>query len=800
MKEIGIKTIEEVMHESMIPYSEYVILDRALPRVEDGLKPVQRRILYAMHDMGLTPDKPYRKSAGIVGECLGKYHPHGDTSVYDAMVRMAQPFNMRMTLIDGHGNFGSVDGDSAAAMRYTEARLTPLAMEVLRDIEKETVSWSLNFDDRLKEPDVLPCRFPNLLVNGANGIAVGLATNIPTHNLGEVIDGAIMLIDNPCVSLEELMTVIKGPDFPTGAFVSGGQELIDAYATGVGKLTMRAKSSIEDDGRSIVVTELPYQVNKALLQQKMADLREEKKIDDITDIVDESDRTGTRVVIKLRKGANATRIRDILYKYTDLQKTFGVNMVAIADGKPQQLGLIAILNYYVNYQRQIIINRTTFDLKAARERAHIVEGLVIAVANIDEVVAIIKKSANVGEARDNLRARFLLSEIQAQAVLDMKLARLTSLEIEKLQKELAELKKKIAEYEAILASRRRQMSIVKAELDDIKKRFTTPRLTTVMYDFDKSTLDDVVIEEGREGVVIGNYNGRFKFLTPKAYAMATTAAKDCSEQELAPIAVNTVTDHTLYAFTNLGNCHKIPVSSIPEKKWKEKGATFYELSKNAVDNEKIVAVFDVGKNVPTGNLMFYTKHGMLKKTPWSEYEVAKSSFAAMTLREGDELLGVENEEEGTNIMICSKNGFGLLVTAEDLQIQTSRVTSGVKSINLNDGDEISAIFQMDTEGELVTLTSGGYIRKVLAATFEPMHRNRMGIKILTLDADVGKNVAMYSYVREPYEIAVVLDGGNIISIDTEDIEISNKRNKGKQIFKGKHKIKAAFKHYSRIKL
>ena len=467
-------SLDEVLHNSMMPYAEHVILDRALPRVEDGLKPVQRRILYTMYELGLTPDKPHKKCAKIVGDCLGKYHPHGDSSVYDALVRMAQDFNMRMPLVNGHGNFGTVDGDTAAAYRYTEARLEQLALELLRDIDKDTVDFSLNFDDSLMEPNTLPGRFPNLLVNGATGIAVGLATNIPPHNLGEVIDGTIAMIDNPKISLKEMMKHIKGPDFPTGAQIVGGEELENAYATGRGKIRVRANISLETDGakRSIVIKEIPYQVNKANLLKKIADLKEDKKEEafaDIAEVVDESDRTGMRAVVRLKKDADANKICALLLKYTDLETTFGINMVAIAGGKPKQMGLLEILSYYINYQREVILRRSKYDLERAKERAHILEGLIIAVLNIDEVVRIIKNSANTPEARQNLRARFQLSEIQANAVLDLRLARLTRLEITKLQEELEQLRRLIKELTAIIGSKKLQMEVVKTELTEIKK-------------------------------------------------------------------------------------------------------------------------------------------------------------------------------------------------------------------------------------------------------------------------------------------------------------------------------------------
>ena len=484
--------LEEVLPNSMLPYAEYVILDRALPRVEDGLKPVQRRILYTMYDMGLTPDKPHKKSARIVGDCMGKYHPHGDSSVYDAMVRMAQDFNMRMTLVNGHGNFGSVDGDPAAAMRYTEARLEPLALELLRDIEKDTVRFTLNFDDSLKEPETLPGRFPNLLVNGASGIAVGLATNIPPHNLGEVIDGIVAYIDNPKIKLFEMMKYIKAPDFPTGGYIVAN-ELLQAYQTGKGKILLRAKVNVEEgdnDKKLIVITELPYQVNKARLLTKIAELREEKKeiLGGISEITDESDRYGMRAVIKVKKDADVDKILAALYKYTDLECTFGINMVAIAEGKPQQMGLLDIIRHYVEYQREVVLRRTKYDLAQAKERCHILEGLIIAVQNIDEVIAIIKKSESTSDARTRLMERFELTEIQAQAILDLRLARLTKLEIYKLEQELKELKKLIKKLTAISKSGELQLQVVKEEITEGTNGKTVfAKEEPVAYAFDGKT-------------------------------------------------------------------------------------------------------------------------------------------------------------------------------------------------------------------------------------------------------------------------------------------------------------------------
>ena len=496
------QSLEEVMHNSMLPYAEYVVMERAIPRVEDGLKPVQRRILYTMRELQNYPDRPHKKSARVAGDCMGKYHPHGDSSIYDAMVRMAQDFSFRDPLVDGHGNFGSIDGDSPAAMRYTEVRMAPLALELLRDIEKDTVSFSLNFDDTLQEPDMLPGRFPNLLVNGAMGIAVGLATNIPPHNLGEVIDGTIAQIDNPDITLDELMDFIPGPDFPTGGYIIGSDGIKDAYTNGKGRIVTRAKANIENisGGKSnIIITEIPYQVNKANMLEKILKLSEQKKgiLSFINDIRDESDRTGMRAVIEVKKDGDANKILQYLYKYSDLQSNFGVNNVAIAEGKPMLLNLKQILHYYIEHQKDVVKRRTKFDLEKAQAREHIVLGLLIAIANIDEVVRIIKTSQSTMDARRNLMSKFDLTTIQAQAILDMRLARLAALEVEKLQEELASLQKIIAKLKGILRSSTKLMNVIKKELLEIKKRYSTTRRTRIVKAEDKQlpSAEDFVIVE-----------------------------------------------------------------------------------------------------------------------------------------------------------------------------------------------------------------------------------------------------------------------------------------------------------------
>ena len=538
------------LNQSMLPYTEHVILDRALPRVEDGLKPVQRRILYTMIELGLEPDKPYRKSARIVGDCLGKYHPHGDSSVYDAMVRMAQPFLMRSCLVDGQGNYGSIDGDSAAASRYTEAKLTPIALELLKDIDKDTVNFTLNFDDTRKEPETLPGKFPNLLVNGANGIAVGLTTSIPTHNAGEVIDGVVAYIDNKNITLEEMMKIIKGPDFPTGAYCLVNEDLVRAYETGKGKVVMRARVKIEPNGekKNIVITEIPYQVNKAKLLQDIAELREANKqglLGNIADVVDESDRNGMRAVIKLKKDANAEKILAELYKKTQMQCNFNINMIAVCNGKPEQLGLLRIIQYFVDYQQGIVLKRSKFDLEQAQSREHILKGLIVAIKNIDEVVRIIKKSKNTNEAKNKLMERFSLSEKQAQAILDMRLAKLTSLEIEKIENEL---------------NTKGRITLKEGDILEIKHKFADERKTEIITDLEDVSVRDDRQEDSSEVVVAISASQVIKKIPYKNFNLAQKDFNEkLTENEIYTTLFKTTTSKKLCLFTNKGNCFRLNV-------------------------------------------------------------------------------------------------------------------------------------------------------------------------------------------------------------------------------------------------
>ena len=798
-KNIIQKPVELVMHESMMPYSEHVILDRALPRVEDGLKPVQRRILYSMMELGVTPDKPYRKSARIVGDCLGKYHPHGDTSVYDAMVRMAQNFNMGECLVDGHGNFGSIDGDGAAAMRYTEVRMAPLALEMLRDLDKGTVDWNFNFDDTLKEPATLPSRYPNLLVNGTTGIAVGLATNIPPHNLGEVVSGVIAYIDNPKITLKEMMKYIKGPDFPTGGYIIAGEELVKAYETGKGKIMIRAKVHIEkgdNDKKSIVITELPYQVNKATLLTKILELRDAKKneLAGIAEICDESDRNGMRAVIRIRKDYDPEPILNLLFKYTNLQVSYGINMVAVADRKPRQLGILEMISYYVNYQREIIYRRTKFDLDNAKEREHILLGLVVAVRNIDEVVKIIKTSENTATAKKRLMERFKLSDRQAQAILDMRLARLTSLEVYKLEQELKELQELIKKLTEILGSTKLQFEIVKTELNEIKKRFKHDRVSSIISSLDDYELKAVDDKKPVETIVVGiTKAGTIKVMPSKHFASANKEwGERCGATDLYYKLLSTTTDKPLIFFTNLGNALKIAGEDIPESKWREKGVRLDELTKEAKPNEFAVAVFEIPdqSNPELGeeNLLFLSAEGMLKKTAWKEYYLLKSFYQATKFKDGDFLIDVQplTKNEQDTMVFVTKNGFILNAFMDDIPLQ-GRISGGVKGIALADGDKPVLVTQATIKDKIAVITDKGYAKKVKLVEVEPMARYRKGVKVIELNkTNNGDRVVYAGLVKtEAHQLIVEDDSGSKVAYSTDNLDNQSRTSTGKCLVKAK---------------
>ena len=754
--------MEEVMHMSMIPYAEHVIMDRAIPRVEDGMKPVQRRILFTMNELGITPDTPYRKCARIVGDCLGKYHPHGDSSVYDALVRLAQDFSMRGTLVDGHGNFGSVDGDSAAAMRYTEARMTPLAMLMLRDIDKDTVPFRLNFDDTLKEPDMLPASFPNLLVNGAGGIAVGLATNIPPHNLRESINAVIAQIDNPDITVDELMQIIPAPDFPTGGILLNTPELRAAYETGRGKLLLRAKTHIEDGtaGRKlIVITEIPYQVNKSAMLEKILRLSEEKKaaLGCIYDIRDESDRTGMRAVIELRKDADVDKVLAYLFKYSDMQVTFGVNMVAIADGKPRLLSLRRMIRYYIRHRKNVITARTQYELDKAKARAHILEGLMIAVDNLDEVIQLIRKSENPKAAKAGLMERFGLTEIQAQAILDMRLQRLTGLEILALRKEYAELLKTIAELEAILNDEKKLMNVIKKELRAVADQFGDDRRTTI--EEVHNVVEALVKEEkvAEEALVNFSREGYLRRSWPKAKKAAQP--EDGQPDDPPVYSFETDTEHTLFFFTNIGNCYQLNVGALPEmNKPKDRGSLLSGVLAGLENGEEPVylmcATAEELNSLP--DLLFVTSRGQLKRSAASEYAVKRSKFGALNLREGDSLHAVLSLDVSSDVLMISETGMCIRFHADQVPAM-GRVSGGVKGMTLDPSDRILWAGQPAAADQLLLFTERGFGKRVPYTDYEPQARGGKGVKTFYYQksGSNGTRIAGVALITAPGQTVVI---------------------------------------------
>ncbi len=784
--QLYVTPLEEVLPSSMLPYAEFVILDRALPRVEDGLKPVQRRILYTMYEMGLTPDKPHKKSARIVGDCMGKYHPHGDSSVYDAMVRMAQDFNMGMTLVNGHGNFGSVDGDPAAAMRYTEARLEPLALELLRDLDKDTVPFSLNFDDSLKEPDMLPGRFPNLLVNGASGIAVGLATNIPPHNLGEVIDGIVAYIGNPRITLEKMMKYIPAPDFPTGGKILS-KEIEQAYRTGKGKISIRAKVTVElAEGerpagagdasvkRYLVISELPYQVNKANLLRKIAELKEQKsELAPITRVVDESDRSGMRAVIEMRGSEkDAENVLSALYKYTDLEVSFGINMVAIAKGKPMLMGLMDIIRYYVEYQREVVLRRTKFDLNQAKERCHILEGLIVAVRNIDEVIKIIKSADSTADARGKLRKRFELSEKQAQAILDLRLARLTKLEVFKLEEELKELKKKIEELTAIAGSNKLQLDVVKKELLELGKRYVVPRRSALPESEEEAFAErnDVYVP-GEPASLLLLADGKLKCIEDKKFKTANreiTASTKKGGIILKKTAL--LTNSEAYVITDAANLYKISVKNVL-RKWSEAGVKLQEVSEAGKD-EKPVAIFSEEEK---GTLLFVTEKGEIMGRDLED--CASGKGAVVKMQERDKLVAVEYlQTDDHTLYFITQKGMCLNMRMDEIPVRKTAATC-VKGMGVKKDDRVIWASQIEDYGELILATSGGRFKRIIVSQIDPLNRGAMGVKIADMKEDI---VIFANYVTDLYLLAVFTEDG-VETLSTEDVPIDATYTRGRPL-------------------
>lgn len=774
--------IEDEMKKSFIDYAMSVIVSRALPDVRDGLKPVHRRILYSMHELGLTPDKPFRKSARIVGDVLGKYHPHGDSSVYDAMVRLAQDFSIRYTLVEGHGNFGSIDGDAAAAMRYTEARMSRIATEMLADINKDTVDFMPNFDETLKEPTVLPAKFPNLLVNGSSGIAVGMATNIPPHNLGEVIDGVIALIDDPDISLEEMMEHIKGPDFPTGGIILGTQGIKEAYATGRGRVVTRARTTIEElpNNRSrIIVTEIPYQVNKAKLIEKIAELVRDKKIEGISDIRDESDREGMRIVIEIKKDANPNIVLNYLFKHTQMQETFGVIMLALVDGEPKIMGLKEVLSHYISHQKDVLIRRTRYDLDKAEARAHILEGLLIALDHIDEVINIIRSSRTVQIARDSLMERFGLSERQAQAILDMRLQRLTGLEREKLEGEYAELKNTIQYLKDILANDFLQYKIIKEELSAIKAKYNDDRRTDITFAPGEIDIEDLIDEY--DVVVTLTHRGYVKrtplstYKSQKRGGKGITGLQTRDEDFVQDIFV-TSTHKSILFFTSTGRVYLLKAYEIPEAGRQARGTAIINLLQ-LMPGERIEAVFPVDDIEDEKYLVMATRKGFIKKSPIKEFKnIRKSGLIAITLRDGDELVGVELTNGKQEIMLASHKGMAIRFNEADVR-SMGRAAMGVKGMELDEDDYIIGM-QLITEGSYVlTISENGYGKRTPIDEYRVQNRGGKGIITMNVTEKTGHLVGL-KMVTEDEDLMIINSNGVIIRIEVKDISIISRNTQG----------------------
>ena len=779
--------LEQEMRNSYIDYAMSVIVSRALPDVRDGLKPVHRRILYAMQEAGMTSGKPYKKSARIVGEVLGKYHPHGDSSVYDAIVRMAQDFSMRYMLADGHGNFGSVDGDPPAAMRYTEVRMARIAELMLQDIDKDTVDFVPNYDESLKEPSVLPSKFPELLVNGTSGIAVGMATNIPPHNMSEVIDGVLMLIDNPDASVEELMTVIKGPDFPTGGLIMGTTGIRDAYTTGRGSVKMRAKAHIEtmSNGKPrIVVTELPYQVNKARLIEKIAELARDKQIEGITDLRDESDRKGMSIVIELRKDINPDIMLNQLYKHTQLQDTFGVIMLALVDNQPRILTLKQVLHYYIQHQEDVITRRTRYELSKAEARAHILEGLTIALDHLDAVITTIRESQTADIARNALMDGFKLSEKQAQAILDLRLQRLTGLEREKIEEEYQEVLKKIEWLKSVLADESKIMTIIKEELTAVKEKYGDARRTTITYDMSEMSEEDLIADE--DVVLTISHNNYIKRMKLDTYNKQNRGGQgilgmSTKEGDFVENILITTTHHTILFFTSRGRVHYLKAYQIAEASRQARGTALINLLK-LDKGEKITAVLQVREYNPAKFLFMATRKGIVKKVQLSEFNTSrKLGVIALKLDDDDELIGVKQTDGQKQIVIGTCNGYAIIFDEEEVR-SMGRIARGVKGIKLRDGDEVVGMDTIKRDSEILTVTAGGYGKRTKVEEYTTHHRGAMGVINLRVTEKTGEVIGL-KVVRDGQELMLISTNGIIIRTGLDKISVIGRASQGVIIMK-----------------
>ncbi|WP_339229853.1 DNA gyrase subunit A [Aeribacillus sp. FSL K6-2833] len=780
--------ISQEMRSSFLDYAMSVIVSRALPDVRDGLKPVHRRILYAMHDLGMTPDKPHKKSARIVGDVIGKYHPHGDSAVYETMVRMAQDFNYRYMLVDGHGNFGSVDGDAAAAMRYTEARMSKISMELLRDINKDTIDYQDNYDGSEKEPVVLPSRFPHLLVNGASGIAVGMATNIPPHQIGEVIDGVLALSKNPDITIAELMEIIPGPDFPTAGQIMGKSGIRKAYETGRGSITIRAKVEIEEreNGKqAIIVTEIPYQVNKAKLIEKIAELVREKKIDGISDLRDESDRKGMRIVIEVRRDANVNVLLNNLYKQTALQTSFGINMLALVDGEPKVLNLKQILEHYLDHQKVVIRRRTAFELRKAEARAHILEGLRIALDHIDEVINLIRSSKTTDIAREGLMEKFSLTEKQAQAILDMRLQRLTGLEREKIEEEYNELVKLIEELKGILASEEKVLDIIREELEEIKERFNDERRTEIIATGLEAFEDEDLIP--KENIVITlTHKGYIKRLPVSTYRSQKRGGRGIqgmgtNADDFVEHLLTTCTHDTILFFTNKGKVYRAKGYEIPEFGRTAKGLPIINLLEIDQD-EWINAIIPVSGFVDDWFLFFATKEGICKRSPLSQFShIRNSGLIALHLREGDELISVHLTDGTKDIVIGTKNGMLIRFHEQDVR-SMGRTATGVKGITLEKNDEVVGMEVLDPGVDVLVVTENGYGKRTHESEYRIQTRGGKGLKTCNITPKNGSVVSVKA-VRGDEDLMIITGNGVLIRMDVNDISSMGRNTVGVKLIK-----------------
>ncbi|MBM7583276.1 DNA gyrase subunit A [Caldicoprobacter guelmensis] len=774
--------IEEEVKKSFIDYAMSVIVSRALPDVRDGLKPVHRRILYSMFELGLTPDKPYRKSARIVGDVLGKYHPHGDAAVYEAMVRMAQDFSIRYPLVDGHGNFGSIDGDSPAAMRYTEARLSKIAMELMADIGKETVDFMPNFDETLKEPTVLPSKFPNLLVNGSSGIAVGMATNIPPHNLGEVIDGTIALIDNPDITIEQLMKYIKGPDFPTGGIILGQEGIKEAYATGKGRIVTRAKAEIEEmnNGRSrIVVTEIPYQVNKAKLIERIAELVRDKSIEGISDIRDESDKSGMRIVIELKKDANPTVVLNYLYKHTQMQETFGVIMLALVDGQPKILNLKEMLTYYILHQKDVITRRTRHDLDRAQARAHILEGLLVALDHIDAVISLIRNSRTVQIAKEGLMEKFSLTEKQAQAILDMRLQRLTGLEREKVEQEYAELQNTIKYLQDVLANERMVYNIIKEELLAIKEKYEDERRTKISLTAEEIEAEDLIQEE--DVVITLTHYGYVKRTPLSVYKIqhrggrGIVALQTREDDFVEDIYVTSTHDRLLF-FSSHGKVYELKAYEIPEAGRQARGTPIINLIQVA-SGERIQAVIPIREADDNRYIMMATRNGYVKKCALDEFlNIRKGGLVAITLKEDDQLIQAQLTDGNKEIIMASHKGMAIRFHESEVR-PMGRTAMGVKGMELEEGDHVIGMELVREGAYVLSISENGYGKKTRVDEYRVQGRGGKGIITMNITKKTGKLVAL-KVVTDDDDLMIINSEGTVIRIDSREVANTGRNTQG----------------------